>query len=433
MSCSRRDGVSFRYGHDRVLDRREHLRAHRASSRRSPDRTVRGSRRCCGSLLGLLAPASGTVELFGVAPATSATAGAWATCRSACASRPTSRRPSRRWSQTGRLAKQGWWRRSRAVRPGGRRPRASSRCALADHRARAAHELSGGQQQRALIAKALAADPSCWCSTNRSPASTWSRRGCSAIRSSTSWSEHDAAVLLVSHELGAVADDLDHMIVLKRRVVFDGAPAELAATGVSLGVHRDDLPLWLEELQLTSGRLARDAVAAAVAVRPHLHAARAARGHRGGRDRAAHRRVPRAEGPVAHGRRHRPRRGRRHRRRLLLDTSPTWTAMVVRHRGRAGDRVAAPAGSATGDLALALVFYGGIAAGVVLASRSATNTNLQPYLFGSILTATADDVWTVHRARRGDRRRHRVHRTRAARGRARRRLRPRRAASPRAC
>ena len=52
-------------------------------------------------------------------------------------------------------------------------------------------------------------------------------------------------------------------------------------------------------------------------------------------------------------------------------------------------------GSATGDLALALVFYGGIAAGVVLASRSATNANLQPYLFGSILTATANDVWTV--------------------------------------
>ena len=41
------------------------------------------------------------------------------------------------------------------------------------------------------------------------------------------------------------------------------------------------------------------------------------------------------------------------------------------------------------------MFYGGIAAGVVLASRSATNTNLQPYLFGSILTATANDVWTV--------------------------------------
>jgi zinc transport system ATP-binding protein len=61
--------------------------------------------------------------------------------------------------------------------------------------------------------------------------------------------EHGATVLLVSHELGAVADDLDHLIVLKHHVVFDGPPAELAATGVSLGVRADTLPLWLEELR----------------------------------------------------------------------------------------------------------------------------------------------------------------------------------------
>jgi ABC-type Mn2+/Zn2+ transport system ATPase subunit len=60
--------------------------------------------------------------------------------------------------------------------------------------------------------------------------------------------EHDTAILLVSHELGAVADDLDRVVVLKRHVVFDGTPADLAATGVSLGVHKEDLPLWLEEL-----------------------------------------------------------------------------------------------------------------------------------------------------------------------------------------
>jgi zinc transport system ATP-binding protein len=60
--------------------------------------------------------------------------------------------------------------------------------------------------------------------------------------------EHGATVLLVSHELGAVAEDLDRVIVLKRRVVFDGPPRELAATGVSLGVHAEDLPLWLEGL-----------------------------------------------------------------------------------------------------------------------------------------------------------------------------------------
>ena len=60
---------------------------------------------------------------------------------------------------------------------------------------------------------------------------------------------HGAGILLVSHELGAVADDLDRIVVMKRRVLFDGPPEELAATGVSLGVHHDDLPLWLEGLR----------------------------------------------------------------------------------------------------------------------------------------------------------------------------------------
>ena len=80
---------------------------------------------------------------------------------------------------------------------------------------------------------------------------------------------------------------------------------------------------------------------------------------------------------------------------LLLDTSPTWTALVVAVAAALVIEFLRTRGSATGDLALALVVYGGIAAGVVRASRSAPNTNLPPYLFGSILTATADDVWTV--------------------------------------
>jgi zinc transport system permease protein len=80
---------------------------------------------------------------------------------------------------------------------------------------------------------------------------------------------------------------------------------------------------------------------------------------------------------------------------LLFGTSPTWTAMAFAIVAALVIEWLRARGSATGDLALALVFYGGIAAGVVLASRSGTNTNLQPYLFGSILTATANDVWTV--------------------------------------
>ena len=42
---------------------------------------------------------------------------------------------------------------------------------------------------------------------------------------------------------------IDRVVVLKQRVIFDGPPAELAASGVSLGVHREDLPLWLEGLR----------------------------------------------------------------------------------------------------------------------------------------------------------------------------------------
>jgi zinc transport system permease protein len=80
---------------------------------------------------------------------------------------------------------------------------------------------------------------------------------------------------------------------------------------------------------------------------------------------------------------------------LLFGTSPTWTAMAFAIVAALVIEYLRTRGDATGDLALALVFYGGIALGVVLASRSATNTNLQPYLFGSILTATADDIWTI--------------------------------------
>jgi zinc transport system permease protein len=80
---------------------------------------------------------------------------------------------------------------------------------------------------------------------------------------------------------------------------------------------------------------------------------------------------------------------------LLLSTSPTWTALLVAVAAALLIEWLRTRDGTSGDLALALVFYGGIAAGVVLASRSATNTNLEPYLFGSILTATPTDVGTV--------------------------------------
>ncbi len=80
---------------------------------------------------------------------------------------------------------------------------------------------------------------------------------------------------------------------------------------------------------------------------------------------------------------------------LLFGTSPVWTALVVAVIAALALEWLRSRGRTSGDLALALFFYGGIAAGVVLAGRSATNTNLQPYLFGSILTVTENDVYTV--------------------------------------
>jgi zinc transport system permease protein len=80
---------------------------------------------------------------------------------------------------------------------------------------------------------------------------------------------------------------------------------------------------------------------------------------------------------------------------LVFGTSPIWTAFVVAVAAALAIEWLRARGAATGDLALALFFYGGIAAGVVLASRSSTNTSLEPYLFGSVLTVSASDVYGI--------------------------------------
>ncbi|QRV02787.1 metal ABC transporter permease [Arcanobacterium phocisimile] len=51
-------------------------------------------------------------------------------------------------------------------------------------------------------------------------------------------------------------------------------------------------------------------------------------------------------------------------------------------------------GNSSADVALALVFYGGIAGGVILIGiAGGTTSNLTSYLFGSISTVTEIDVW----------------------------------------
>lgn len=121
--------------------------------------------------------------------------------------------------------------------------------ALLELRERRVSELSGGQQQRAFIAKALVSEPEVLVLDE--PVAGVDAESQRLFRESLTHmiEEHGAAVLLASHELGAVAADLTRVVVLKRRILFDGTPASLVETGVSLGVHAEDLPLWLEELR----------------------------------------------------------------------------------------------------------------------------------------------------------------------------------------
>ena len=78
---------------------------------------------------------------------------------------------------------------------------------------------------------------------------------------------------------------------------------------------------------------------------------------------------------------------------VLLDVSPVLTALVAAVVGAIGIEWLRSRRGAAGDQALALVFYTGIAAGVVLISIAGSlDVNLFSYLFGSILTVTHGDL-----------------------------------------
>jgi zinc transport system permease protein len=80
----------------------------------------------------------------------------------------------------------------------------------------------------------------------------------------------------------------------------------------------------------------------------------------------------------------------------LLDVSPVLAALVASIVGAIAIELLRNRWGAAGDQALALVFYTGIALGVVLVSRAgALNVNLFQYLFGSILTVTRTDLVVV--------------------------------------
>jgi len=79
---------------------------------------------------------------------------------------------------------------------------------------------------------------------------------------------------------------------------------------------------------------------------------------------------------------------------LLLGWAPVWVALATAASGAVIIELLRNRGRTTSDLALAIMFYGGIAGGVVIIAKApgATALSLNQYLFGAITTTTTGDL-----------------------------------------
>jgi zinc transport system ATP-binding protein len=231
----RADDISFAYGDHQVLDHVS-FQVERGSFVALAGGNGAGKSTLLRVLLGLLTPATGTVNLdrsiVGYVPQRPMVSESLpATVAEVVAS--------------GRLARRGWWRRPNADDATAAHEALHAVDLLPSARRRFT-ELSGGQQQRVLIAKAMVNDPDLLILDE--PIAGVDAASQDRFRDAlVSRIERGRAVLLVSHELSAVATALDRVLVLAHgRMAFDGPPSELESSGVNLGLHRHDLPAWLE-------------------------------------------------------------------------------------------------------------------------------------------------------------------------------------------
>jgi len=79
---------------------------------------------------------------------------------------------------------------------------------------------------------------------------------------------------------------------------------------------------------------------------------------------------------------------------VLTSQAPVLTALTVAVLGALAIELIRARGRTSGDIALAILFYGGIAGGVVIISQAPGGTpgNLNAYLFGAITTTTTSDL-----------------------------------------
>ncbi|MFI8822612.1 metal ABC transporter permease [Streptomyces sp. NPDC053431] len=82
---------------------------------------------------------------------------------------------------------------------------------------------------------------------------------------------------------------------------------------------------------------------------------------------------------------------------FLMSSNPVWMATLVAVVGAVVMELIRAYGKTRGDLALALLFYGGMAGGVMLINLSDTgsNANLTSFLFGSLTTVSREDTVAI--------------------------------------
>ncbi|MFD3438094.1 metal ABC transporter permease [Streptomyces sp. NPDC058685] len=82
---------------------------------------------------------------------------------------------------------------------------------------------------------------------------------------------------------------------------------------------------------------------------------------------------------------------------FLLSTNPVWMATAVSVVGAIAMELIRAYGRTRGDIALAMLFYGGMAGGVLLINISDTGStaNLSSFLFGSLSTVSDEDLTAI--------------------------------------
>ncbi|MEV1006002.1 metal ABC transporter permease [Streptomyces sp. NPDC049881] len=82
---------------------------------------------------------------------------------------------------------------------------------------------------------------------------------------------------------------------------------------------------------------------------------------------------------------------------FLLSANPVWMAVLVSTVGAVAMELLRSSGRARGDVALAMLFYGGMAGGVMIINLApgGSTANLTSYLWGSVTTVSEADIAAI--------------------------------------